>query len=58
VLVGAVGRDDQGAVLIAFADDLKEQVGTMLVDRKIAQFVDDQQFQTSRKSASDAPLTT
>ena len=42
VLVGAIGRDDHGAMLVAFADDLEKQIGAMLVDRQIAEFVDDQ----------------
>lgn len=29
-------------MLVAFADDLEKQIGAMLVDRQIAEFVDDQ----------------
>ncbi len=43
MLVGTVAGDDQGATLIAFADDLEEQIGTVLVDGKVAKFVDHEQ---------------
>ena len=43
MLVGTIGRDDQGAVLIASADDLEEQINTMLIDRQIPELVDDKQ---------------
>ena len=42
VLVGAIGGDDDGAALVALADDLEEQVGAVFVDGQIAQFVDEQ----------------
>lgn len=35
VLVGAIGRDDHGAMLVAFADDLEEQIGALLIDGQI-----------------------
>ena len=46
VLVRLVGSQHDGAALVAFAEDLKEQVGAKFVDRKIAEFVDDEQGRT------------
>jgi hypothetical protein len=43
VLVGTIGRNDQGTVLIASADDLEEQISAMLVDWQIPEFVDHKQ---------------
>ena len=39
----AIGGDDDGAALIALADDLEQQVCAGLVDRQIAQFVQDEE---------------
>ena len=39
VLEGDVGRDDDRAVLVAFGDDLKEQLCAPLVQGQISQFV-------------------
>lgn len=41
VLIGAIGRDDERAVLIALADDLEQQVRAELVDGEVAQLVDE-----------------
>ena len=38
--VHAVGGDDGGAVLVALAEDLEQQVGAGLVDGQVAQFVE------------------
>jgi hypothetical protein len=37
-----VGRQNDGAALIALADDLEEQVSAVLVYRKIPQFIQEQ----------------
>src|SRR5262245_22473382 len=42
VLVGAVGADQHRCALIALADDLQQQISTVLVDGKIPELVDDQ----------------
>ena len=42
VFIGLVGGQQDGALLIALADDLKEQVGADLVDGQIAYFIDGQ----------------
>lgn len=42
VLEGLVGRQDDGAAFIALADDLKEQVGSSLIDGQIAELIEDQ----------------
>lgn len=44
VLEGDVGRNDDRAALVAFGDDLKEQLCAPLVQGQISQFVDDQYF--------------
>jgi len=36
VFIGLVGRQQDGALLVALADDLKEQVGADFVDRQVA----------------------
>src|SRR5262249_18260153 len=41
VLVGTIGGDDHRRALVALADDLKQQIGTVLVDRQVAELVDD-----------------
>ena len=41
-LEGLVGGDDNGATFVALADDLEEQVGADLVERKIAELIDGQ----------------
>jgi hypothetical protein len=43
VLIHAVRRNYDGASLIPLADDLEEQVGAMLVDGEIAEFINDEQ---------------
>ena len=40
---GFVGGQDDGAAFVAGADDLEEQVGALLVDGQVADFVEDQQ---------------
>jgi hypothetical protein len=40
---GLVGGKHDGSLFIASANDLEEQIGPMLVDGQIAQFVQDQQ---------------
>jgi hypothetical protein len=42
VFVGAVGGDDHGGALVTLADDLEQQVGAVLVDGQVAEFVDDE----------------
>ena len=42
VFEGSVGGDDDGALLVALADDLEEQIGAVLVDGQIAEFVEDE----------------
>ena len=42
VLVGLVRRDDDGASFVALADDLEEQVRPGLVERQVADFVQDE----------------
>jgi hypothetical protein len=42
VFVGAVGGDHHGSALVALADDLEQQVGAVLVDGQVAEFVDDE----------------
>ena len=42
VFVGTVRGDDDGAALVACADDLEEKIGAVFVDGKVAQFIDDQ----------------
>ena len=37
-----VGGEDDGAVLVALGDDLKEEVGAFSVDGQIAEFVKDE----------------
>ena len=41
---GLVGRQHDGTALVALADDLEEQVGAVLVDRQVANLVQDQEF--------------
>jgi hypothetical protein len=43
VLVGLVGRDHRGALFVALAEHLEEQVRAELVDRQVSEFVDHQQ---------------
>src|SRR5262245_41800700 len=43
VLVGTVGGDQHRRALVALADDLEQQICTVLVDGKIPKLVDDQQ---------------
>jgi hypothetical protein len=43
LLEGFVGGQDDGAALVAGADDLEEQVGSALVDGQVADFVEDEQ---------------
>ena len=43
VLEHPVGGDDGRAVLVAQADDLKQQIGAGLIDRQIAEFVKNEQ---------------
>src|SRR5262249_4911172 len=43
VLVDAVGGDHHRRTLVALADDLEQQVGTVLVDGKVAELVDNEQ---------------
>ena len=43
VFEGLVGGQDDGAAFVALADDLEEQVGAVLVDGQIAEFVEDEQ---------------
>src|SRR5882757_773872 len=42
VLVGAVGGDHHRCALVALADDLEQQVCAVLVDRKVAELIDNQ----------------
>ena len=35
----AVGGDHNGTLFISLTDDLEEQVGTIFIDRQVAQFV-------------------
>lgn len=37
-----VGRQDNGASLVALADHLEEQVGPVVVDGQVSEFVDDE----------------
>jgi hypothetical protein len=39
VLEGDVGGDDNGAMLVAFGDDLEQQLSTSLVRGKVSQLV-------------------
>ena len=43
ILEDAVGGKDDGAAFIALADDLKEQIGALFIDREVAQFIEDQE---------------
>jgi len=43
VFVRLIGGDDGGTLFVTAADDLEEEVSAGLVDRQIAQFVEDQQ---------------
>src|ERR1039458_5417323 len=43
---GLVGGDDDGAALVALADDLEEQIGAELVERKISKFVNNGELWT------------
>ncbi len=43
VFEGFVGGEDEGALFVAGADDLKEQIGTALVDGEIAHFIEDEE---------------
>ena len=43
VFVGSVGGDDHGALLVAKADDLEEEIGAMLVDGQKTQLVANEQ---------------
>lgn len=43
VFVGTIGRHDGAALLVALADDLKQQIRAGLVDGQIAQFIEDEQ---------------
>ena len=40
---GLVGGQHDGAAFVALADDLEEQIGAVLVDGQVAEFVQDQQ---------------
>ena len=40
---GLVGRENNGTMFIALADDLEEQVGTGLIDRQVTEFINDQE---------------
>src|SRR5215472_11920205 len=42
VFVGAVGGDHHRGALVALADDLEQQVGAVLIDREVAELVDNQ----------------
>src|SRR6202158_6201753 len=42
VFIGAVGGDHHRCALVALTDDLEQQVGAVLVDRKVAELVDDE----------------
>jgi hypothetical protein len=42
-----VGAEDDRAGLVALADDLEEQVGPVLVDGQVADFIDHQQWRAS-----------
>jgi len=39
VFKGAIGGDNDGALFVALADDLEQQVGAGLIDRQVSQFV-------------------
>src|SRR5215813_766275 len=54
VLVGTIGGDHHRRALVALADDLKQQIGTVLIDRQVAELVDDQQV--GLEIAADLPL--
>jgi hypothetical protein len=41
---GLVGGQDDGTAFVALADDLKEKVGPVLVDRQVADFVEEEQL--------------
>ena len=43
MFVGAVGGDHHGGAFVALADDLEQQVGAVLVDGQVAEFVDDEE---------------
>jgi hypothetical protein len=43
LLEGFIGGKHDGAAFVALADDLEEQVGAALVDREIADLVEDEQ---------------
>ena len=40
---GFVGGQDDGAALVAGADDLEQEVGSALVDGQVADFIEDEQ---------------
>jgi hypothetical protein len=42
VLEGDIGGDDNGAMLVAFGDDLEQQLSTSLVRGKVSQLVNNQ----------------
>lgn len=44
LLEGFIGGQDERAAFVALADDLKEQVGSVLVNGQIAHFVQDEQL--------------
>src|SRR5215471_10077294 len=54
VFVDAVGGDHQRRALVALADNLEQQVGTVFVDRQVAELVDDKQ--AGLEVAADLPL--
>src|SRR5258707_13872505 len=43
LLEGFVGRQNDGAALVALADDLKKEVRAVLVNGQVAHFIQDQQ---------------
>ena len=39
-----VGGENDGALLVACADDLEEQIAALLVEREVSEFVEDEQL--------------
>ncbi len=39
VLEGDIGGNDDGAVLVAFGDDLEQQLSTSLIEGEVAEFI-------------------
>jgi len=59
LLEGLVGGENDGAALVALADNLEEQIGTVLVDREISHLVQGQEFRGQillELTLEDAPL--